>query len=265
MTTSVDVIREIARIVEAQLGDWPPDWVGFNWPGYTYQHTWRVRPLALALARELGADDWVVELAALLHDIGKPAGEPHAEPGVERARPILDALGIDVPTRDRVLHIIGGHLACNPTVPPENLALYDADFIDANFGAIAFTRYMSIRAHREATPQAMAAEAREWLYVRLMERRQRVITAPGARIADARLARMRDIYAQLANDLAAGDGPALAVARYIMGNAARPSLARQISVMERALAGQPAPDGLAPSSFLRDLVTSLRQESEGRA
>jgi putative nucleotidyltransferase with HDIG domain len=256
-------IRQIESEIERALAGWPADWINFNWPGYTYEHTHRVRNLALTLARELGAEAHIVELAALLHDIGKPAGEPHAEPGMQRAAPILADLGVDEETSGRILHIIGGHLACNPADPPENLALYDADFIDANFGAIAFTRYISIRAHRGNPVTAMAAEAEGWLG-RIEERRLKVITEPGKRMTTIRVERMHDYYYQLAADLNAGSGPALGIARFLEADAARPSLARQVQRMETAL-GRGLPDGLVPGAFLADFVGKLRSEAAGKS
>jgi putative nucleotidyltransferase with HDIG domain len=249
---------EIARV----LADWPSDWINFNWPGYTYEHTYRVRNLALTLARELGAEPQIVDLAALLHDIGKPAGEPHAEPGVQRAAPILAALGVDEETSGRILSIIGGHLACNIADPLENLALYDADFIDANFGAIAFTRYISIRAHRGNRVTEMAAEAAGWLE-RIEERRLKVITEPGKRMTTVRVGRMHDFYRQLSADLAAGSGPALGIARFLEADAARPSLARQAQRMEECLKGQGATNDLVSGAFLADFLEKLESEAAG--
>jgi hypothetical protein len=254
MIEYTQAIRQIETEVERVLADWPADWINFNWPGYTYEHTYRVRSLALTLARELGA---------LLHDIGKPAGEPHAEPGMQRAAPILADLGVDEETSRRILHIIGGHLACNIADPAENLALYDADFIDANFGAIAFTRYISIRAHRGNLVTAMVSEAEGWL-VRIEERRLKVITEPGKRMTTVRVGRMHDFYRQLVADLGAGEGPALGIARFLEADAVRPSLARQVQRMDMALQGTSS-DGLVPGAFLGDFVGKLKAEAEGKS
>lgn len=256
------VIQQIEKLVEGQLSSWPLEWTGFNWPGYTHEHTLRVRNLSLSLAQQLGADEWIVELAALLHDIGKPAGEPHALPGAERAEPILVELGIEAETRARVLHIIGNHITCDPAHPPENLALYDADLIDANFGYIAFTRYITIRASRGNAVADMATEGQGWL-ARVDERRSRVITEVGREIARERYARMHIFYRQLCADLQAGAGAARGIAYYLAADARRPSLARQMRDMERTLTSGEPVNGLLPSNFLREFVRLLEEEVAG--
>jgi len=261
--TYAETIHRIESIIEQALSAWPEEWQGFTWPGYTYEHTLRVRNLSLALARRFGADERVVELAALLHDIGKPAGEPHAEPSAQRAEPVLVELGVDAPTRQRVLHAIANHITCDPAHPVENLALYDADLIAANFGYIAFTRFITIRAHRSAPIPAMVTEGRDWL-VRVQERSQKLTNPLSVPVFEARYAKMQRFYQQLAADLETGAGPALALARFLEADAARPSLARQMSLMQQAQDGVPG-DGLTPSPFLAEALTTLRAEIAGEA
>ncbi len=262
MRESLNIIRQVEKLVQRELSGWPLEWSGFNWPGYTYEHTLRVRNLSLCMARRLGADERIVELAALLHDIGKPAGEPHAVPGAERAEPILLELGIDAATRARVLHIIGNHITCDPAHPLENLLLYDADLIDANFGYIAFTRYITIRAHRGNAIADMATEGQGWLG-RVDERRKRVITELGQAIARERYARMQSFHGQLCAELEAKAGPALDIARYFAADAHRPSLSRQVREMERAFEiGDPV-NGLQPLAFMREFVRVLKEEIAG--
>ena len=253
-----DVIHRIEEIIRDVLADWPDGWIRFTWPGYTYEHTLRVRNLALTLARQLDANERVVHLAALLHDIGKPAGEPHAAPSAQRAEPVMVQLGIDALTRQRVGYAIASHITKSSWHPAENLCLYDADLIDANFGYIAFTRFISIRAGRGSTAEETIREAEGWVK-RVDDRREGVITEPGKAFAAERYARMLDMYAQLARDMEAGEGPGLGIARYLTADAERPSLARQMAEMERVLTGNHT-EYLEPSSFLREFLAVLSAE-----
>ncbi len=58
---------------------------------------------------EEGGDIFLVELAALLHDIGRLYGSPHPEKGIEPARKILESLNYPANRIERILWIIGNH------------------------------------------------------------------------------------------------------------------------------------------------------------
>jgi uncharacterized protein len=258
----IQTLEEKARNV---LSDWPPEWRGFHWPGYTYEHTLRVRNLAIAMARQVGADLEVVEMAALLHDIGKPVDGPHGDIGAQRAQAVLKDLCIDGPIRSRVCDLVRTHLAPDPAYPVENLVLSDADYIDANFGYVALTRYITIRAGRGATVEETIAGASGWL-VRVSDRRQKVMTDLGQAITEERFGRM----APFLDHLCAGQEgetvesrAAVGIARYLSADACRPSLCRQVDQIGHVLEGTHAIDGLGPSHYLRHFVRTLREEIAG--
>ena len=101
-------LAQIHQIIQARLGNWPPQWEGFHWPGYTYEHTLRVRSLALTLGEREGADPEVVEPAALLHDLAKAEGREHATIGAAETVPILRELGWREKQKVSVKKIRGG-------------------------------------------------------------------------------------------------------------------------------------------------------------
>src|SRR5690348_12640708 len=74
--------------------------------GHDWFHVERVRNTALRIGREEGADLFVVELAALLHDVAdwKFAGGDH-EAGPRAAREWLGSLGVDAAIVDHVCQI----------------------------------------------------------------------------------------------------------------------------------------------------------------
>lgn len=259
MYSRSQIIDSIHPQLRAALAQWPQDWIRFTWPGYTYEHTLRVHNLAMTIASELDCNGWVVELAALLHDIGKPAGEPHAEPSAQRADEVLAALGIDLLTRQRVEHIIAHHITVDPLHPLENRVLYDADLVDANYGCVAFSRYITIRAHRQAPIPDMAEEGVGWLE-RNQDRLAQVMTEPAQRIARARFERMARFHGQLVTDLQAGDGPALRLARFFEADGQRPSLMRQ----SQQLAQRIAPCSEMDDDFSRWFAHALSDEIAGR-
>ena len=259
-----NIIRSLEELVEAELSDWPAEWAGFNWPGYTYEHTLRVRNLGVSMARQLDADEKIIQLAALLHDIGRPEGEPHSDTGARRAEAILSELGIDAPTRRRVCDIIQTHLEKDPKSPVENLILYDADLIDANYGYAAFTRYFTIRANRNQTVEEAIDKAGDLLSA-FEAKRGGVFTDVGQTIVDERLRRMHLFLESLLNDLNGTDGScgAVDITRYIAAAAHRPSLVRQVEQMDSILNGDGTINGLGPSDFLGEFVKILREEIAG--
>lgn len=257
-----DIVRLLKKVVESKLSGWPAEWTGFNWPGYTYEHTLRVRNLSVSMARRLSADQRIVELAALLHDIGKPEGEPHADVGAQRAETILSDLGIDAYGRSRVCHIIRTHLAKEPGYPVENLVLYDADFIDANYGYVGFARYITIRASRGETFDEMVANAGSWLSQSKVKYK-RLFTDVGHVIACERLEQMQSFLQSLRENLENKNGPAIDIAHYLAADACRPNLFRQMEQMENVLRCNCAVKSLQPSVFLCEFVQALKEEITG--
>ena len=138
--------RHIEWLVQRDLGTWPTEWVRFIYPGYVYEHTLRVRNLCVSIARRESASEEIVELAGLLHDIGRPTGEPHAQIGAKRAESILSDHGFDRDTRTRVCHAIETHLTVDSKHPIENRILRDADFMDANCGYVGYLRLCRVSA-----------------------------------------------------------------------------------------------------------------------
>ncbi len=245
------VIATAERAVRDALADWPPQWTGFHWPGYTLQHTERVRRLARRLAADEGADIEVVGLAALLHDVAKAEGEDHAQRGAERTRALLD--GALPPERvAQIAATVAAHNAAVPGDPIEWRVLSDADKVDANFGLVAVTRYFTIRGSRGHGLDEALAWVPEWdeRHVALLER---LSTEAGRRCAEERLAVMRAFCKE-----ATADGAARAVARFFLGDWERPVLDRQVQrVREGAI---PGASQAATKPFAERLAREIRGE-----
>jgi uncharacterized protein len=113
--------------------------------GHDWWHVARVRRTALRLAAEEGADAFVVELAALLHDIADHkfhGGDETAGPRTARAW--LERNGADAELVGHVCEIIAtlsfkGAGVATPMRTPEGRVVQDADRLDA-LGAVGIAR-----------------------------------------------------------------------------------------------------------------------------
>jgi uncharacterized protein len=113
--------------------------------GHDWWHIERVRRVALTIAREERADLFLVELAALLHDVADwkfAGGDEKAGPAA--ARKWLESLEVDQPTTDHVCRIISqlsfkGAGVATPMDSLEGACVQDADRLEA-LGAIGIAR-----------------------------------------------------------------------------------------------------------------------------
>jgi uncharacterized protein len=121
--------------------------------GHDWWHTDRVRKNALRIAREEHADMFIVELAALLHDIAdwKFRDGDH-DAGAREARQWLEKLNLAPDAVDRVCTIIdevsfkGAGVQTTPSTL-EGMVVQDADRLDA-LGAIGIARAFSYGGHK---------------------------------------------------------------------------------------------------------------------
>jgi uncharacterized protein len=111
--------------------------------GHDWWHIARVRALARTIAEGEGADPFICELAALLHDIADPKIAGTLEAGIGRVRDWLTAHHGGVAVSEHVLEIIatmsfaGGSKPAPATL--EGRVVQDADRLDA-LGAIGIAR-----------------------------------------------------------------------------------------------------------------------------
>ncbi|MDO8241030.1 MAG: HD domain-containing protein [Candidatus Moranbacteria bacterium] len=114
---------------------------------HDWTHVERVRVLAMRIGKKEKADLFVLETAALLHDIGrkeelKAQGSfCHAERGAEIAKVILKKYEFNQEQIDNIFHCIQSHRYRNSYVPTtlEAKVLFDADKLDST-GAVGIGR-----------------------------------------------------------------------------------------------------------------------------
>lgn len=121
--------------------------------GHDWWHVYRVWRTARQIALAEGADRLVVELAALLHDLGDHKFHDGDETvGPRMAREWLQALAVDAGVIDHVTEIIGdlsfkGAGVATPMRTIEGMCVQDADRLDA-IGAIGIARAFAYGGHK---------------------------------------------------------------------------------------------------------------------
>ena len=124
---------------------------------HDWDHTERVYNMCLHIGKKENANMLVLELAALLHDIGRGEQDKskgtlcHAEVGAKRTPKILEKHGFDKKTIDSIVHCISTHRFRKGNAPEslEAKILFDADKLDS-IGAIGIARAIYFSAEHGA-------------------------------------------------------------------------------------------------------------------
>ena len=148
MKDQVTILQQTENYVREQLSQ---DSSGHDW-----QHTKRVRTLALQIAQEEGADLFIVELAALLHDLGDYKlhdGDGSVAPSLISSW--LTGLGMQQDGVQKILDVVDG-LSFSKSLDRgeadlnrlsiETKVVSDADRLDA-MGAIGIARTFAFGGH----------------------------------------------------------------------------------------------------------------------
>lgn len=182
-----------------------------EYSGHDASHTFRTAALASRLAREEGADEFVVTLAALLHDVDDVKLSPETAEDLSRASEFMRGNGLDESLISTVCAIIRsvGFKGSDSVVPDsiEGKCVQDADRLDA-IGAVGIARafaYGGSRArpmHDPETPPRLNMNEAEYrssrstsvnhFYEKLFLLKDMMNTASAKRIAEARDGFMRD-------------------------------------------------------------------------
>lgn len=188
---------------------------------HDWDHTERVLALCLKIGRKEKADLRVLELAALLHDIGRAEEDRsrgricHARSGAARARALLERLGCDRATAAAVAACVRTHRFRRGGAPRtlEARVLFDADKLDS-IGAVGigrafqFAGEVGARLHdkdidvRRTKPYTRDDTAYREYLVKLRLVRGRMTTREGRRLAAGRHRYMAAYFARLNKEIA---------------------------------------------------------------
>lgn len=192
--------------VVARTEDYVRDLLGSEPTGHDWWHAERVRSLAKHIAAQEGADVFVVELAALLHDVADAKFTGSDETGPRAAREWLAALPVEPRMVESVADIIGrlsykGALVPDEPLSAEGKCVQDADRLDA-MGAIGIARTFAyggyvrrplhdpgVPVEQHATPDAYRSNVGTTInhfHEKLLLLRDRLHTESARRIAERR-------------------------------------------------------------------------------
>ena len=186
-------------------------------PSHGWDHTERVLRLALHIGDVEGAEPSIVELAALLHDIGRKLEDEslgevcHAEEGARLSAGILERHAIAGDISEKIIHCIEHHRFRGNKKPDtlEAKVVFDADKLDS-IGAVGIGRAFlfagesgaklhnepGIDPLKEAPYGPEDTAYREFLH-KLQHVHERMLTGEGKRLAEERHAFMLDFFARL--------------------------------------------------------------------
>ncbi len=214
-----EVVRRTAEHVRGALEGEPS--------GHDWWHVYRVWKGALAIAEGEAVDRFVVELAALLHDLSdRKLNGGDVTLGPKVAREWLVAQGVDEETVAHVGEIIAdlsfkGAGVPTPMRTAEGMVVQDADRLDA-IGAVGIARTFAYGGHKghvlhdpEQSPAlhssvesyySTQATAINHFYEKLLLLSQRMNTATGRRIAEGRHAFLEEFLARFLAEWEGRDG-----------------------------------------------------------
>ena len=183
-------------------------WYPWHSAEYRFNHIMNVVELATEIAEREGANDDVVKVAALFHDIAKLEADQdvHAEEGARIARKYLETHGEFAPSFvDQVCRAVEQHSYQGDLreLPLETQCLVEADMLD-KVGANG-TALMLLRMGYEARTHMDAAEMVQRVMERGREAKQRVRTDTAESIAHQRLKRVKWFREWLENEVAEMD------------------------------------------------------------
>lgn len=203
-----EIIRRTAAYVQAEFSR---DSSGHDW-----WHIYRVWQVAQAICAREGGDPFVVQMAALLHDLDDYKLVPNADGVPRRALAWMGQVGLDEATTRHVRDIITGlsfkGAKVNDEMPTlEGKIVQDADRLDA-IGAIGIARAFAYGGHKgrllydPAASPTLHTDYEQYkqnqshtinhFYEKLLLLRDRIKTPTARQIADQRHAFMEQFLAQ---------------------------------------------------------------------
>ena len=93
------------------------------------KHVEGVRKYALLLAKIYKADEFIIEVSALLHDVGADAGKDHADESAKISKKFLEKFDITSETLNEIIKCIERHSMGSETDTIEQQIIQDADGI----------------------------------------------------------------------------------------------------------------------------------------
>ncbi len=186
---------------------------------HDWEHTQRVYNLCMHIGRAEGADMEVLEIAAFLHDVGRPyehetkGGVCHAEKGAHMAYELLAEYPISDEQRANIVHCIQTHRFRGNNRPEtlEARVLFDADKLDA-IGAVGVARAylfageVGAKLHNpDVEPQDAAPYSEEdtgyrEYKLKLSRVKDRMLTSEGRRMAQERHAFMEEFFTRFTQE-----------------------------------------------------------------
>jgi uncharacterized protein len=151
----MEIVFSESQVVEQVYTEVQQRFIGMSDLAHGWEHVGRVYKLALHIARQEGADIFIVGMAALLHDLGRSVQhnetQHHADLSAELARDLLQYHHVPIEKQQAILHAIIAH-SFSRGIQPRTLeaqVVRDADRLDG-LGAIGIMRWAVTGALRRA-------------------------------------------------------------------------------------------------------------------
>ena len=134
-----------AQVLSKVYEEMQQRYVGFEDPAHGWEHIERVYRLAVYIAEQENADTFIVDMAALMHDIGHLSTDTslhHADLSMSMAGELLSAHDVSSGMQEAILHAIASH-SFSLGIEPRTLeakVVRDADRLDS-LGAIGILRW----------------------------------------------------------------------------------------------------------------------------
>lgn len=171
--------------------------------GHDWWHIERVRQTALVIAKQEGADFFVVEMAALLHDVADRKFNSSLEEGIVKVRHYLESQSVSEVDKQHILDIIATMSFTSQkegkiVTSLEGRVVQDADRLDA-LGAIGIARTMAYSGHTGRLihhPTSDIETAVQHFYDKLLTLKALMNTSYGRQLAEGRHRFMEDYLKQ---------------------------------------------------------------------